>query len=127
MAVENTMHTDTAKVDFMHDINGFETQFLKLLTNYPESIDNRKVFFGLLKDFFPQNPMQTSLITVLYDMEIVKAIKESDCLNVNFSYRFTKRLSDEKGIRQEVAQWAVSLWSISYGEKVLAIPCELTL
>ena len=125
---DDTMDAQKANTeDFMQDIKGFESEFLNLLTKYPESINDKRQFLGLLKDYFPQNPMQINLINSLHTMEIVKAIKEADSLNTTFLYRFVKKLSDEQGIRKEAATWAVSLWCVSYGERVLGIPCEISI
>lgn len=118
---------EASNVDFMQDINEFEVQFFKLLTEFPDAVDNRKQFSGLLKDYFPKNPMQVSLVTALYKMNIVQEIRTADEMNSAFAYRFTKRLSEERGIRKELAIWVVSLWCVCYGERMLGLPCELSI
>ena len=118
---------EASNEEFMQDINEFEVQFFKLLTEFPDAVDNRKQFSGLLKDYFPKNPMQVSLVTALYKMNIVQEIRTADEMNSAFAYRFTKRLSEERGIRKELATWVVSLWCVCYGERMLGLPCELSI
>ena len=63
--------------------------------------------------------MQIYLIHLLYKMDIVKAIKDANELNEMFTTRFINRLTKDFGIKEEFAKWAVSIWCVCYGEKIL--------
>lgn len=103
----------------------FEDSFIQMLRSYSDAVDDKKRFVGLMKDFFPGQAMQVNLINTVYDLEIVKEIKNTAVINNAFAFRFVKRLLDEYGISRLNADWAVSVWCVCYGQYTLSKPCEI--
>lgn len=104
-----------------------DTELTKLFSQYNDKIDNKKVFCGIIKDFFPTDPLKANLILSLYDMKIHEEIKNVSFIGNSFAYRFVKRLMDEHGTSRKNADWAVSIWCVNYGENVLGKRCEIKL
>lgn len=102
-----------------------QDEFTRLLNEHGGSIDNRKAFCGLVKDFFPANALQANLIIALYDMRIHEDLRTVPYIGNTFAFRFVKKLMDEFGTSRKNADWAVSLWCVSYGQNTLKKPCEI--
>ncbi|MCD8119286.1 MAG: hypothetical protein LUE29_07400 [Lachnospiraceae bacterium] len=119
--------TEPEKEDFAISSDEFETKFLDMLQKYPDTLTDSQRFTGLLKDYFPQSPMQAHLIETLYKMDIVKALQDAKEIRDVFTMRFIKRLVNDFGTKEAYAKWAVSVWCVCYGEKVLGKPCMVTL
>ena len=96
-----------------------EEGFMLLLTEHRESLDDRRMFAGLLKDLMPGMSLQTNLLVSLFDIDIHKEIEKASQMDNTFSYRFIKRLCDEYGVSRRNAEWAVSTWCSCYGESLL--------
>lgn len=103
----------------------FEKSFEQLLTTYTDSVNDKKKFAGLLKDFFPENPMQINLINTVYSLGIASDIQSATQINNAFAYRYVKRLVDEFGISRLNADWAVSVWCVCYGQNTLRKKCDI--
>ena len=103
----------------------FEQEFERLLNDYRETIGIRSRFSGLVKDFFPGQYMQVNLILNAYDLGVAQEIENASIINNSFAYRFVKRLVDEYGISRVNADWAVSIWCVCYGQRVLKKPCDI--
>jgi hypothetical protein len=101
-----------------------EQEFIRLLKEYPDSLQMRKRFIGLVNDFLYMQPLQANLILTLFKMDIHTAIKDSDRIDNVFAYRFIRRLTNEHGISKENAVRSVFIWCLCYGEKILGKPCE---
>ncbi|MCL1904306.1 MAG: hypothetical protein FWF94_07805 [Oscillospiraceae bacterium] len=102
-----------------------EQEFMRLLREYPDSLDARKRFIGLVNDFLYMQPLQANLVLTLYKMDIHKDIEKAVRLDNTFAYRFIKRLTDEHGVSRENAVKSVFIWCLCYGEKILGRPCEM--
>ena len=76
----------------------FEDRFSEMLRQYPESVSDKKKFVGLLKDFFPSQPMQVNLIDTTYELGIAGEIAGTPHISNTFAFRFVKRLVDEYGV-----------------------------
>jgi len=98
------------------------TQFF---SSYHDKIYNKKVFYGLVKDSFPNEPMQANLLLILYDMKIHEELQNTVRISNAFAFRFVKRLMNEYGINRKNADWAVATWCIDYGKNVLGKNCEI--
>lgn len=48
----------------------FEDSFADMLKQYPNSVQDKKKFIGLMKDFFPGQQMQVNLINTTYELGI---------------------------------------------------------
>ena len=105
--------------DFSKDIYGFEIDFVKMLTDYPDSLQAPKKFEALLRDLFPEKPLQLYLLLTLYKMDIASAIQNASELDDVFTLRFIKRMKTDFGVKEEFAKWAASVWCVCYGEKIL--------
>ncbi len=105
--------------DFSKDIYGFEIDFIKMLTDYPDSLQAPKKFEALLRDLFPEKPLQIYLLLTLYKMDIASAIQNASELDDVFTLRFIKRMKTDFGVKEEFAKWAASVWCVCYGEKIL--------
>ena len=107
------------EADFVKDLDGFEDQFTDLLKQYEDRIDDPAAFNALMNDYFPTRKAQSYLLTTLYRMDIMKAIRDADELTELLTVRFEKRLMQDFGVKEAFAKWAVSAWCRCYGEKVL--------
>ena len=105
----------------------FEKEFERLLTEYKDAVDDKQRFTGLVKDFFPDKQMQSNLILAAYNMGIVKDIQGASDIGSAFAFRYVKRLVDEIGISRVNADWAISVWCVCYGQKMLGKPCDIKL
>ena len=104
-----------------------QDEFTRLLNSHGDSIDNRKAFCGLVKDFFPASALQSNLIIALYDMRIHEDLRTVPSIGNTFAFRFVKKLMDELGVSRKNADWAVALWCVCYGKNTLNKPCEIQL
>ena len=103
----------------------FEQEFEDLLIQYREAISVRSRFSGLMKDFFPGQQKQINLMMSAYDLGISGEIEKTGQLNNAFAYRFVKQLMDDYGVSRVNADWAVSVWCVCYGQKILHKPCDI--
>lgn len=103
----------------------FEDDFSKMLRDYPEAVADTKVFAGLMKDLFPGQQMQINLINTTYALGIAGEIADAAHINNAFAFRFVKRLVDEYGVSRLNADWAVSVWCVCYGQRLLHKPCDI--
>ena len=105
----------------------FEDSFTALLRQYPDAVADKKKFTGLMKDTFPEQQKQVNLIKTVYDMGIADEMKKISEIDNPFAFRFVKRLMDEFGVSRANADWAVSVWCVCYGERLLGKNCEIPL
>lgn len=105
----------------------FEDKFIEMLQKYPDAVKDKKVFVGLLKDYFPEQQMQVNLISNLFAMGIVEDIQNATSISNAFAYRFVKALVDNYGVSRINADWAASVWCVCYGQKILYKPCDIKL
>lgn len=103
----------------------FEDSFIGLLRQYPEAVSDRKRFIALMKDFFPEQPMQVNLINTAFDLGIAEELNKTANIGNAFAFRFVKRLVDEYGVSRINADWAVSVWCVCYGKQALGKPCDI--
>ena len=104
-----------------------EDEFTQMLTKYPDILADKSRFLALLKDCFPSLPMQVNLINSAYKLGIADGLASAAQADNVFAFRFAKRLTDEYGIDTHNAEWAVALWCVCYGQRVLRKPCEVKL
>ena len=103
----------------------FEDSFFDMLRQYPEAISDKKRFVGLVKDMFPEQQMQVNLINTVYSLGIAEDLSKTSNITNAFAFRYVKRLTDEYGVSRLNADWAVSVWCVCYGHKILHKPCEI--
>ena len=70
----------------------FEDSFIGLLRQYPEAVSDRKRFIALMKDFFPEQPMQVNLINTAFDLGIVEELNKTANIGNAFAFRPMKPL-----------------------------------
>ncbi|MBR6707552.1 MAG: hypothetical protein IKI84_12900 [Clostridia bacterium] len=104
---------------FALEVEGFDNRFVELLTRFADRISDPKIFEGLMSDYFPENRLQCYLLLKLYRMEIMRAIRDAEEIDLILTARFEKRLTDDFGVGAAFAGWAVATWCRCYGEKVL--------
>lgn len=102
----------------------FEDSFFQLLQQYPGATADRKKFVGLTKDLFPEQQMQINLLVIAFDLGITEALKKTNRIDNAFAFRFVKRLQEEYGISRINADWAISVWCVCYGKKLLHKDCD---
>ena len=102
-----------------------DVQFTQLLQNYPDALNDRKRFSGLLKDLMPGMALQANLLLNLFDLNIHEELEKATQISNAFSYRFVKLLCDEYGISKRNADWAVAAWCTCYGEGILKKTVEV--
>lgn len=103
----------------------FEDDFSRMLRDYPNAVSDRRVFVGLMKDLFPGQQMQVNLMNTTYELGIAGEIAGVAHINNAFAFRFVKRLIDEYGVSRTNADWAVSVWCVCYGQRLLHKPCDI--
>ena len=103
----------------------FEDDFTTLLRQYPEAIPDKKRMTGLMKDYFPEQQKQVNLLKIVYDMGIAEEIKKANEINSVLAFRFVKRMMDEFGVSRANADWAVSVWCVCYGKRMLFKNCDI--
>ena len=103
----------------------FEDDFSKMLHDYPDAVADKKIFLGLMKDLFPGRQMQINLMNTTYELGIVSEIADVAYINNAFAFRFVKRLVDEYGVSRLNADWAVSVWCVCYGQRLLHKTCDI--
>ena len=105
----------------------FEDEFISLLRQYSNSLKDRRIFTGLLKDFFPDQHKKVNLIVALFDLGIVNELEHTPAITNAFAFRFVKRLVEEYGVSRINADWAVSVWCVCLGKELLHIPCDIAI
>ena len=103
----------------------FEDSFADMLRSYPDAVNDKKKFVGLMKDYFPEQQMQVNLINTTYDLGIVSELVKVAQISNAFAFRFVKRLVDEYGVSRLNADWAVSVWCVCYGKQILHKSCDI--
>ena len=103
----------------------FEDEFTKILQKYPNAVSDKKIFTGLMKDYFPEKPMQVNLINTAYYMGVSEEIEKAPQITNAFAFRFVKRLMNEHGISRMNADWVISAWCVCYGKRILGKNCEI--
>lgn len=105
----------------------FEQDFESMLRKYGDTIDDKKKFTGLVKDYFPQQAKNINLLLMAYNLGIAEDIQNVGKINNTFAYRFVKQLMDDFGLSRVNADWIVSVWCVCYGRNVLGKDCEIKL
>jgi len=107
----------------------FEREFEKMLNQYSSAVNDKKMFSGLIKDFFntPEDVKAVNLLLIAYDLGIVEDINKTARINNTFAYRYVKQLMDDYGMSRVNADWIVAVWCVCYGSKILGKECEIKL
>jgi hypothetical protein len=105
----------------------FEQDFEAMLRQYRSSIDDKKMFTGLVKDLFPDQAKNINLLLMAYDIGIAEDIAKTAKINNTFAFRYVKQLMDDYGISRVNADWIVSVWCVCYGAATLGKECEISL
>ena len=105
--------------DFSGKAEKFEKAFTTMLEQHPESLESAARFKAYMSDLMPDHDLQVYLIHNLYKMDIARAIREADEITELFPARFVSRLVGDFGVSAGLARWAVSVWCVCYGERVL--------
>lgn len=103
----------------------FEDSFTDLLRQHPAAVSDRKQFIGLMRDIFPEQQMQVNLIATDFDLGITAEIRKAAHISNAFAFRFVKRMLNEYGVSRVNADWAISVWCVCYGKKVLGKGCDI--
>lgn len=105
----------------------FEQRFEAMLSQYRDSVFEKKRFTGLVKDFFPQDAKSVNLLLMAYNLGIAEDIDKATFINNTFAYRYVKQLIDNFGLSRINADWIVSVWCVCYGAHVLGKKCDIQL
>ncbi len=93
----------------------FEVKLKEIFSQYPGNLADRTRFLGLLRDYFPNNRLQTNLLMMAFDIGIHITIEKAVELdNIAFG-RFVKILISNYGIGEDNAHWCVKTWFDAYG------------
>ena len=103
----------------------FEQDFESMLRKYGDTIDDKKKFTGLVKDYFPDQAKTINLLLMAYNMDIAQDIRAVGRINNTFAFRFVKQMMDDYGLSRVNADWVVSVWCVCYGQNVLGKECEI--
>lgn len=105
--------------DLIADSREFEDRFTSMLRDHPQCLESEQRLTAFMADLIKDNRLQKYLITVLYRMDIARAISEADTLTEILVSRFLMRMTTDFGISEEYAKWAAAVWCECYGEKIL--------
>lgn len=104
----------------------FEVDFKDMLKQFETSIDDKKRFTGLVRDWFPDQAKNVNLLLMAYNMGIAQDIQKASYINNSFAFRYVKRLMDEYGLSRINADWIVSVWCSCYGDHILGKTCDIS-
>ncbi len=107
--------------DFAREAQGMEEAFIAMLRDHAGAAEDPQAFEGLLRDYFPDRRVQVWLLAALGKMDIRRALREEE-ITPQLAFRFEKRLTQDFGVRDSFARWAVAFWCRCYGEEVLGRP-----
>lgn len=97
-----------------------------VLQKHSDDVTIRKKFSGLLKDYFPQEPKKVRVLVYLHEMDIFNEIANADIITSQLIYRIKKRLDDEYGVKDDLAEWGIDIWCSCYAVGKLGKQCEYT-
>jgi len=101
-----------------------DQRLLDMLRGCLGALESGQRFKGLLKDYFPQEPVTVNVLVLLYEMGIHTEMAKADSVTKDLAHRFAKRLVDGYGIDRDRAESAVALFCSCYAE-ILGKPCDL--
>ena len=105
----------------------FEDDFYKMLRDYPQALTDKKMLTGLMRDLFAGQQMQINLMTTAYELGIAEKIANAAQITNALAFRFVKQLVEDYGVSRANADWAVSVWCVCYGQRLLHKPCDISL
>jgi len=99
-----------------YDFNN--TNLLYIFRKYPDIISDRLKLYGLLKDYFPYQRLMIRVFMVSYDMGIAEEIEKNE-ITVFFFNRMISVITNEYGVKEDIAKAIVSLWCEVYAKGIL--------
>ena len=99
-------------------------EFLKLLKHYPDCISDERRFTAYMRDLFPESPKECNLLINLYHLGIVKGLEAASQIDQSFCNRYKKNLMDSYGVVEILAEEAVRVWCVCYGQDILRKTCD---
>ena len=103
----------------------YERSLADIIKMYPNTLQNKQLLQGILKDMFPGENVRINLLLQAYEQGIYQDITMASTINSPFAYRYMKKLVDNYGVSNEYADWTVTVWCIAYGSLVLRKTCEV--
>ena len=92
---------------------------INVFKEYPSCCDDRTRLKAILLDIIPNQKAKINLLLQAFDEGIKQSIDETEILDRQFVYRWTKIIIDGYGSSQENAEWVVNYWVNNYGKDCL--------
>ena len=96
----------------------------KLLQRHSSLINNRGQLKNALRDLWKNKPLYVNLLIAAYDEKVLDAIHQNSTLDNVCLQRLKSRLSQNHGLSDQYAQWAVVTWFLAF-EKRIAIEANI--
>jgi len=97
----------------------FEITFTEMLLKYQDLLVDKKRFYALMRDIFPQKRAEVNTLMLILSLGIVDELKSCEYIDPLLSFRTAKRLSFEYGIETKLACQMVDIWCNCYGRNIL--------
>lgn len=96
----------------------------KIVTEYPDALEDIKKLKGLLKDLYVDNKLMQNLLAMVAESGILRDIYQRDNLNRFQMYGYIKCLTTDYGISDSLAKKAIELWAAALDKKYEIINVE---
>lgn len=96
-----------------------ETDFINMLLAHQECMLDEKKFRAILNDFFPTNVQMNNILVNLFHLGLPREIEELNVIGDPVYYKYKKKVVKIYGIDQKLADDAIRMWIVCYGERVL--------
>ena len=121
LANPDKQKSEFAKPEVALDSLDFYAVVSKAFLEYPEIMKDRKRLSGLLRDLSPKQKREINVFLQIFDLGIIEEIERQTEINHLFVHRFCKKLEEEYGTSEELAEQLVGVWCLCYGRDILHI------
>ena len=103
-----------------------ENDFSDLLRRHGDCLFDEKKFRAIVSDLFPTEMQMNSILVNLFHLGLPRSIEENETIDNSIFFKYKKTVIKTYGIDQKLADEAVRLWIICYGEQVLGRKIKLS-
>lgn len=95
------------------------------MKKYPHAPGYKSRFPGLFREHVHGETRDLGLLLLAWKQGISEEVAAATNLNASFVHRFSRKMSSGTGTSREWCDWAVTMWCVCYGERVLHKNCDL--
>jgi len=100
-------------------MENFAAAFRRIVTEYPEVIEDRKLLKSILSDVFPQDQREINLLLTGFDIRVMDLVNgRQDDLFIRRAI-LKNRLMKEHGITSTYAVWIIDTWLYALGDDTI--------